>query len=334
MDRLREWRRPPVPEVGRIDVLAAVRSRTPVPPVPLSGPVSDALHARLTPEQVAGLERRLEGNLRAMWNDLPASGRRRLLVAAAAFYGDREALSATGLTSATPPDHVHTMARGPLTHGGDLGIADTVADTLLDAGIALRAGATVLDFGCSSGRVLRPIAAWRPDLVCLGCDPNADAIAWAQATLPMARWFRSPLRPPLDLGDASVDLAYAISIWSHFSAEAAEIWLQEMHRIVRPGGHLLLTVHGANTVATYARQALMEPQTLVGAIGTVLRDGVAFIDVFGEDGDWGVKDPAWGTCFMTADWLVERATPAWAVRLMRAGRLEADQDVFVLERLA
>lgn len=334
MSRLREWRRPPAPEAGRLEVLAAVAGRPPAPPTPPDGPVSDALHARLTAQQVASLEARLEGNLRALWDDLPAAGRRRLLVAAAAFYGDADALAAMDLTAAAPPENVHTMARGPLTHGGDLGIADMVAQSLADAGLRIPDGGTLLDFGCSSGRVLRPLAAWRPDVVCLGCDPNADAIAWASATLPMARWFRSPLRPPLELATASVDVAYAISIWSHFSAEAALTWLDELHRVVRPGGHLLITVHGATTVGNYAREGLMEPHTLTAAIDDVLRDGVAFIDVFGEAGDWGVKDPGWGTCFMTADWLLEHVTPAWSVRLMRAGRLEADQDVFVLERTA
>ena len=44
-------------------------------------------------------------------------------------------------------------------------------------------GGTVLDFGSSSGRVLRILAAARPDLRCLGCDPNEDAIAWAEVEM-------------------------------------------------------------------------------------------------------------------------------------------------------
>ncbi len=37
---------------------------------------------------------------------------------------------------------------------------------------------------------------------------------------------------------------FAISVWSHFSATGALTWLQELHRIVQPGGHVLLTSHG------------------------------------------------------------------------------------------
>ena len=41
-----------------------------------------------------------------------------------------------------------------------------------------------LDFGCSSGRVVRALAAAWPEAEWHGCDPNADAIAWAREHLP------------------------------------------------------------------------------------------------------------------------------------------------------
>ncbi len=336
MSRVGHWRERVAPRrddaAGLVDVLDAVGARAAVAPVTPTGPVSDALYARLSADQLAALEAGFEGNIRQLWDGLPASERRRLVVSAAAFYHATDALATMGLTSAEPPEDVHSMARGPLTAGGDLGMADFVVQTLEDAEVVLVPGATVLDFGCSSGRALRPLAAWRPDLECLGCDPNAPAITWAQAALPMARWFTSPTVPPLELADQSVDLVYAISIWSHFSADAGGQWLGEMHRIVRPGGSLLLTTHGLNTLATYVRGGMMGRQPIASAIRTMLRDGIEFVDVFGEAGDWGVKDPGWGNSFLLADWLVEHATPQWAVLLLRSGGLQSNQDVFVLER--
>lgn len=315
-----------------IDVLDAVAARPPAPPVPPTGPVSDALYARLSADQIAALEASIEGNVRILWDELPSDDRRRLLVSVAAFYRADDALTAMGLTSAEPPDDVHAMARGPLAVGGDLGMADFVAQTLADAGVDVPHGGTLLDFGCSSGRALRPLAAWRPDVHCLGCDPNGEAIAWAQGALPMARWFQSPIDPPLALEDASVDVVYAISIWSHFAAAPARRWLDEMHRIVKPGGALLLTTHGLNTFATYVRGELMNRGLIAEGVDTMLRDGVAFYDVFGEDGDWGVKDEGWGNSFVLAEWLVEHATPQWSIRLLRSGRLDGNQDAYVLER--
>lgn len=317
-----------------VDVLEAVGSRAAVAPVPPTGPVSDALYARLSPAQVADLEGRIEGNVEVMWNDLRPSDRRRLLVSCAAFYHADEALQAMGLTSAEPPETVHAMARGPLAAGGDLGMADFVVQAWEDAGVVIADGGTMLDFGCSSGRALRPLAAWRPDLECIGCDPNGAAIAWAQSALPMARWFESPIDPPLELGDASVDAVYAISIWSHFSGPAALRWLGEMHRVVKPGGSLLLTTHGLDTFASYVRGALMNRGLMADGVERMLREGIHFLDVFGEEGDWGVKDEGWGNSFLLADWLVEHATPQWSIRLLRRGRLDGNQDAYVLERTA
>jgi SAM-dependent methyltransferase len=315
-----------------VDVLDAVGARAFVPPVPPTGPVSDALYARLSPADVTELETAIEGNVEQMWNELPADDRRRLLVSCAAFYGAHRQLETMGLTAAEPPEDVHSMARGPLAVGGDLGMADFVVQTLQDAGVELPQGGTVLDFGCSSGRALRPIAAWRPDLECLGCDPNTAAIEWAQQHLPMARFFASPIDPPLDLADASVDVVYAISIWSHFAAAPARRWLDEMHRIVKPGGSILLTTHGLDTFATYVRGELMNRGLMAQGIDRMLRDGIHFLDVFGEAGDWGVKDEGWGNSFILADWLVEHATPQWSIRLLRRGRLDGNQDAYVLER--
>jgi hypothetical protein len=107
-----------------------------------------------------------------------------------------------------------------------------------------------------------------------------------------------------------------------------------MHRIVKPGGTLLLTTHGLNTFATYVRDDKMARGMIAEGLETMLREGVAFYDVFGESGDWGVKDAEWGNSFMLADWLIEHATPQWSVRLLRTGRLDRNQDALVLERRA
>ena len=57
-----------------------------------------------------------------------------------------------------------------------------------------------LDFSCSSGRVVRPLAAALPEIVWRGCDPNADAIEWARAHVPGVDFFVSDTKPPLPLG--------------------------------------------------------------------------------------------------------------------------------------
>ena len=53
---------------------------------------------------------------------------------------------------------------------------------------------------------------------------------------------------------------FAISIWSHFAEDAALDWLTEMHRIIRPGGRLLITTHGEQTITHTPRRAALPGQ--------------------------------------------------------------------------
>jgi SAM-dependent methyltransferase len=140
------------------------------------------------------------------------------------------------------------------------------------------------------------------------------------------------VKPPLPYKDASFDAIYAISIWSHFSEAAALRWLDEMHRILRPGGHLVLTTHGYHTVAFYDRQQVYPESRLNEIMDALYRSGYWFDSVFGREGDAGVVDSGWGMSFLTPEWMLTRACPPWRVVEFAAGRNEGNQDVFVLEK--
>lgn len=304
----------------------------PGPVLPVPGPVTTALSQHVTPEDVAATEAALEGSAKALWDQTPPEHRPVLTLIFGVFYAVPGIVQNTGLIRAVPPEDVHAMARGAMAYGGDVMLADMVAQAFIDAEMPLPEAGTLLDFGCSSGRALRVLAAYRPGADSVGCDPNAGAIAWASEHLPMARFFTSPTAPPLELADASVDRAYAISIWSHFDASSALTWLGEMHRVIKPGGGLLVTTHGLDTLGVQLRQDVMTPDSAAEAMAAMLQDGHKYFDVFGADGDWGVKDPGWGNSYTGVDWLARHVTPAWSIRLFRPGMLAQNQDVFILER--
>jgi 2-polyprenyl-3-methyl-5-hydroxy-6-metoxy-1,4-benzoquinol methylase len=44
----------------------------------------------------------------------------------------------------------------------------------------------------------------------------------------------------------SFDLIYALSVFTHLSEPLQRFWITELTRIVRPGGHLFITLHGAS----------------------------------------------------------------------------------------
>jgi SAM-dependent methyltransferase len=308
-------------------------------PEPQFGSVTSELFSRLTPEDVKRIEESLTDDERTLWDAAAPINRQRLALAYGLFHDVDGIASRTGLSAATPPQDVHFMGRGMVEQtGGAYFYADMVAEFLDSTGRPLQPGHHVLDYSCSSGRVIRALAAAQPDLHCYGCDPNAPAIAWAQASLPAIDFFTSPTVPPLTFDDASLDVVFAISVWSHYSASAALGWLDEMHRVIRPGGCLILTTHGINSCVWFsyyrdpAIEARLGPAWITTTAHRLQQDGHVFWDVFGPSGDFGVVDQDWGLAFFTPEWLANKVTPKWAITQYRVGRADGNQDAFVLER--
>jgi len=308
-------------------------SRTLSPDPLAAAPVTDLLYERLSENDVAAVEERLAPGEQALWQTATPQDRRRLTLAFAAHHRLDEALERTGLSAAMPDPGVHAMASGAAAAGGSSYYADLVEDSLAATGLSLGDADRALDFGCSSGRVVRVLAAAFPDVEWHGCDPIPDAIEWASANLPGIEFRLSPERPRLTYDDEVFDAVFAISIWSHFSEQAALDWFAEMRRIIRPGGRLLVTTHGEQTVVHTAREGVRSPEQLADVRDSLARHGFWYAAEFGEAGDHGVANPDWGTAFLSAEWLAAKLTPDWGVVLFRPGRVELNQDLYVLERV-
>ena len=313
-------------------ILRALREYEPPTYEEELGPPSAALLTRIHDADLAELDRRVEPELRTVWDSATPVVREHLKLILGVHYEVPGILEKTGLRTDMPPDDVHAMGRGPLAAGGDFWLADLVAGAVERSGIELAPGTRVLDFGCSSGRHLRVLQAWRPDVRWLGCDPNATAVHWASEHLPGVELFASPVDPPLELPETSLDAVFAISVWSHFAAAAAERWLDEMHRLIRPGGVLVFTTQSVASLARYLREGDIPPEYAVGHTESLLATGHYYRPAFGPGGDWGVKSAQWGLGYLTLDWLAQRVLPHWELVLYEAARIEATQDLVVLRR--
>ncbi len=300
-----------------------------ISPEPLrAAPVTDLLYERLSPEDVAEVERHAGDHL----TDVDGADRRRFILHLGVHHGVPGVLERTGLTQAMPPQDVHAMARGPLATGGSTYYADLVVDALESTGSQVTEGMSWLDFGCSSARVVRVLAAAYPACEWHGCDPIADAIEWAREHIEGVSFVRNPETPPLPYEDEHFDCVYAISIWSHFAAPAALAWLREVRRVMRPGGTLVMSTHGYQTIAHDHRSDRRDDAQLREVRSALWEEGFWYRPEFGEAGDHGVANPEWGTAFLTPEWLLVKATPAWGVKAFAPGRVEDNQDLYVLER--
>lgn len=305
--------------------------------LPVDGdPVTKLLFDRLDPADVAAIEGVIAGDpgsqaLRDTVTDEAET--RRLLLHLGVFLGVGPAYEKTGLPTPRPPEDVHAMARGPIAAAGALYEADMVASALLSAGIdpaTLRAG---LDFGSSSGRVVRVLHAAYPNVSWHGCDPNTGAIEWASGHLPAINFFASTNEPPLPLADGALDFIYAISIWSHFEPALGLRWFDEMHRLLAPGAYLMFTTHGLTSIDHFLANGVRSAEQSGEIREAMYASGAWYKGEFGETGDWGVVNPDWGTAFFSPEWALTNLLPRWQVLAFAPGRNHDNQDVYLLRRV-
>jgi SAM-dependent methyltransferase len=109
----------------------------------------------------------------------------------------------------------------------------------------LEAMDAILDFGCGCGRIARWLSdAGGPRIH--GCDYNRELVEWCNANLSFLLASTTDLEPPLPYADRSFDFLYAFSVFTHLSVALAREWMAELERVVRPGGLIWFTLHGAS----------------------------------------------------------------------------------------
>ena len=136
-------------------------------------------------------------------------------------------------------------------------------------------------------------------------------------------WFVSYLFndafPPLACQDASFDLIYAISVFTHLDETIQFSWLRELQRLTKPGGLVVLTTHG-NTHFHALPPHLQE---------SVKQEGFLF---FNSDG-WKTIFPQWyQDSFHTADYIREHFNRYFAVCSILPAAMNNHQDVIILQR--
>ncbi|ALV30926.1 methyltransferase domain-containing protein [Streptomyces sp. CdTB01] len=106
-------------------------------------------------------------------------------------------------------------------------------------------GDRVLDVGCGTGYLTRRMAARvGPDGAVTGVDPSTPVLDYARRKkqhpggAPCT--YREGIAEALDLPDASFDTVVTSLMLHHLPEELRPAALREMHRVLRPGGRLLV----------------------------------------------------------------------------------------------
>jgi SAM-dependent methyltransferase len=242
-------------------------------------------------------------------------------VRAARLPRSSEPVAADGLP--VPPAHLIVRVAGTpdvswFLESGRLA-AESIRDAVERAGAGMDELGAILDFGCGCGRVLRNWVDLDGTWVA-GSDLSGDAIEWCLDNLRFAGFATNELVPPLDFEDDEFGLAYALSVFTHLPEAIQFDWMDELARVVRPGGFLLLTTHGERYL-----ERLDDQERARFAAGELV---VRWADVPGTN---------LCTTFHPASWVRERLVPHGFEELEfvpEGARGNPYQDLFLLQRAA
>lgn len=122
-------------------------------------------------------------------------------------------------------------------------LAEQITRFLAKQGTDADALGTMLDFGCGCGRLIRHWKGRGPKLY--GSDYNPALIEWCRANLPFAEFVTNGISPPLPFAGESFDFIYSLSVFTHQPPDLQTAWIEELHRVTKPRGLILLSLYGA-----------------------------------------------------------------------------------------
>lgn len=127
-----------------------------------------------------------------------------------------------------------------LLHGASWFVKlDRIANSRLAGGLS--GCGRIVDWGCGCARISRHFLGNLADKL-VGYDIDPVNIEWCRRNIPGGCFELCSVVPPLALDSESVDVLFAHSVLTHLGEEHQDLWLDEISRVLRPGGIACLTV--------------------------------------------------------------------------------------------
>jgi SAM-dependent methyltransferase len=164
-----------------------------------------------------------------------------------------------------PPKHLQIRVAGIYNERfftSGLNMINDIEDILKSNGETLSKYDKILDFGCGCGRLMIPLCFRVPPEKIFGTDIDKHAIRWLNNHCPSFQDLDvNRVKPPTKYSDGMFDFIYGVSVFTHLPEKMQNAWLEELSRILKPGGLALFTTHGEKHYSKLAAPALSELMT-------------------------------------------------------------------------
>jgi SAM-dependent methyltransferase len=196
----------------------------------------------------------------------------------------------------------------------------------------------VLDFGAGCGRMIRFLSDHTDKYEPFASDVNAQHMTWCQENLAGVRSFKNEALPPLAAEAGAFDLVYSLSVFTHLSEPAANAWMQEMQRILAPGGIVIFTTHGRRALETirdstvHQQMFLTTPEEASAMMENLPRLGFIFLKYPSSTLDAAGTGSEYGNSFIHADYVRSRWQENFEQLDYIPAGLRGWQDVVVMRR--
>lgn len=143
-------------------------------------------------------------------------------------------------------DHIRTLLRihpeekaMSLAVGGNFAsVGQLLLDFLRQSGLV--DGMSLIDIGCGSGRLARPLAK-QMKVEYLGTDVVPELLAYARTNAPKNYRFELVDGLSIPAEARCADMVCAFSVFTHLLHEETFVYLKECHRVLKPGGKLIFS---------------------------------------------------------------------------------------------
>jgi SAM-dependent methyltransferase len=213
------------------------------------------------------------------------------------------------------------------------------------AGFGLNEEARVLDFGSCWGRITRFFMRDVALKNLYGIDVVQDFVTECRKLFGSTNFELCGSMPPCHHPSVSIDLISAYSVFSHLSETAFLAWMQEFHRILRPGGILAFTTRSEVFLdyCQHLRESGAELTGYTAALATMIPNvrearkryhagEFLFATGQGLSGGGAMNESFYGEAFVPKAYVVKKLSGRFELLNFRSVGSAYDQALFVLRK--